>query len=299
MPPWITVHDERFKRLCLPNAPLATLGEGYGWLEGPVWFADANQLLVSDIPNDRIMRWSEHGGMSVFRQPSNFANGQTRDRQGRLLTCSHRGRCIYRTEWDGTITVLASHYDGKQLNSPNDIVCSSDGTIWFSDPPYGSNTDYEGGKHAAELPPTLYKLDPAGKLSIASDTIVGPNGLCFSPDERLLYVADSGEQFGDGADRHIKAFDVIEGRLHGGRLFHTVSPGFADGMCCDEDGRVWSSAADGVHCIEPDGTHIGTILTGDTVANLCFGGRNYAQLFICASHRLMTVFTNVRGAQRP
>ena len=299
MPDWIAQLDPRFKSCVLPNAPLLTLGEGYAWLEGPVWFADADQLLVSDLPNNRILRWTEDAGVSVFRQPSNFANGHTRDRHGRLIGCSHRGRSITRTELDGSVTVLADRFEGKRLNGPNDVVVASDGAIWFSDPHYGGNTDYEGGKHVAELPPTLYRLDPNGSLAIAADDFTGPNGLCFSPDERLLYVAESGAQFGEHPTRHIRLFDVADGRLHHGRVFHEISPGFADGMRCDQDGRVWSSAADGVHCIDPDGTLIGKILTGTTVANLTFGGRNRCRMFICASHRLMAVYTNVRGAQLP
>ncbi len=299
MPDAITKFDERFDPCVLGNAELLTLGEGYAWLEGPVWFADANQLLVSDIPNDRILRWTEDSGVSVFRQPSGFANGHTRDREGRLVGCSHRGRSVQRTELDGTVTILASHYDGKPLNSPNDVVVSSDGAIWFSDPHYGGNTDYEGGKHECELPATLYRLDPSGALDIAADDFTGPNGLCFSPDERLLYVAETGAQFGDDPSRHIRVFDVADGKLHRGRSFHTISPGFADGVRCDEDGRVWSSAGDGVHCIDPDGTLLGTIQTGAVVSNLCFGGRNRSRLFMCASHRLMAIYTNVRGAQRP
>ncbi len=299
MPPWLSQYDPRFTPLVLPNAPLLTLGEGYAWLEGPVWFADANQLLVSDLPNDRVLRWTEAGGVSVFRQPSHFANGHTRDRQGRLVTCSHAGRCVTRTEWDGAETVLASHYGGKRLNGPNDVVVASDGAVWFTDPCYGANTDYEGGKHDADLPPRLYRLDPAGSLAIAADDFTGPNGLCFSPDERRLYVSETGVQFADHPERHIRVFAVADGTLHDGRVFHRVEPGYCDGLRCDEDGRIWSSAGDGVHCIDPDGTHLGSILTGDVVANLCFGGRNRARLFICASHRLMAIYTNVRGVRFP
>ena len=294
--------DPRFRSFVLTNAPLTKLGEGFGWLEGPVWFADLNCLLVSDIPNDRIMRWTEDGGMSVFRQPSGFANGHYRDTQGRLIGCSHRNRCITRTEIDGTITVLADRYEGKRLNSPNDIVCKSDGTIWFSDPYYGINTDYEGGKQTPELPPRLYRFDPRdGSLRIMADDFVGPNGLAFSPDERLLYVAETGGQFDDDTPRHIRVFDVQDdgARLSGSRVFHEVSPGFADGFRVDEDGNVWSSAGNGVHCIAPDGTPLGVINVPSLVSNLTFGGRNRARLFICASHTLYAIYTNQRGAQRP
>ena len=299
MPSWIVELDPRFHPCVLPNAPLLTLGEGYAWLEGPVWFGDARHLLVSDLPNDRVLRWTEEAGVSVFRQPSGFANGHARDREGRLVGCSHHGRCLTRTELDGRITVLADRFAGKRLNGPNDVVVARDGAVWFSDPLYGGSTDYEGGKHAMELPATLYRLDPGGALEVAADDFTGPNGLCFSPDERTLYVAETGSQFAAQPVRHIRAFDVVEGRLRRGRVFHSVSPGAADGLACDTDGRVWSSAGDGVHCIDPDGTVLGKVLTGGTVANLCFGGRNNARLFICASHRLMALYTNVRGSQLP
>ena len=255
----IEICDERFRSYVLPNAPLLKLGEGFAWLEGPVWFADHDCLLVSDLPNDRIMRWTPDGGLSVFRSPSGFANGHTRDREGRLIGCSHQHRCITRTELDGRITVLADRHDGRRLNSPNDIVCRSDGTIWFSDPHYGINTDYEGGKQISELPPALYRFDPRdGSLRVMADDFAGPNGLAFSPDERLLYVAESGPQFAADPDRHIRVFDVADDgeRLSGARIFHAVTPGFADGFRVDQDGNVWSSAGDGVHCIAPDGTKL-------------------------------------------
>jgi gluconolactonase len=293
--------DDRFRAMVLPNAQLEILGEGYRWLEGPVWFADHDCLYVSDLPNDRLLRWSEGGGVSVFRRPSGFANGHARDRQGRLIGCSHHDRCVTRTELDGTVTVLASHYGGKRLNSPNDIVCRSDGSIWFSDPPYGINTDYEGGKQVAELPPTLYRLDPAtGALAIAADDFEGPNGLAFSPDERILYVAETGRMFDPEPRQYIRRFRVDEGgRLSGGEQFHKVRPGFADGFRVDEQGNVWSSAADGVHCISSEGELLGKILTPSLVSNLAFGGRNRSRLFLCASQRLMAIYTNVRGCVRP
>jgi gluconolactonase len=296
------IHDPAFRSCVLPNAPLEKLGDGCRWLEGPVWFADLECLLVSDVPNDRILRWTESGGISLFRQPSGFANGHTRDREGRLLGCSHRHRCITRTELDGTITVLADRYRGKRLNSPNDIVCKSDGTIWFSDPPYGINTDYEGGRQQPELPANLYRFDPRdGALTVVADDCDGPNGLCFSPDERVLYVADSGVQFASDPKQHIRAFDVADGgaALRRPRVLHKVEPGFADGMRCDEAGRIWSSAGDGVHCIDPSGQLLGKIRVAATVSNLTFGGRHRSRLFICASQTLCAVYLNVRGAQRP
>ncbi len=294
--------DPLFKGYVLPNAPLVTLGEGYAWLEGPVWFGDQDCLLVSDLPNDRILRWAASGGVSVFRQPSGFANGHARDREGRLIGCSHAGRCVTRTELDGRITVLAKRYQGRRLNAPNDVVVKSDGTIWFSDPHYGINTDYEGGKQVPELPPTLYRLDPAdGSLSVVADDFQGPNGLCFSPDERRLYVSETGPQFVESPVQHIRVFDLADdgSKLLDGRVFHTISPGYADGMRCDQHGNVWSSAADGVHCIDPAGALLGKILVPHTVANLAFGGRNRSQLFLCGSHTLYSIYTNVRGAGLP
>lgn len=297
---WVIACDPRFSALTLGNAPLEVLGEGFAWLEGPVWFADHDCLLFSDLPNDRVMRWSETGGVSVFRKPSGFANGHTRDLEGRLISCSHRRRCVTRTELDGRETVLASHFDGRRLNSPNDVVVDAHGVIWFSDPPYGIQTDYEGGKAEPELPPTLYRLDPrAGRLEVAADDFEGPNGLCFSPDGRLLYVAETGAQFAEDPVRHIRVFDVADGRLRNGRVFHTVAPGYADGLRCDEEGRIWTSSGEGVHCLDPSGALLGKILTGGVVSNIAFGGRARSRLFICAAHRLMAVYTNVRGAQRP
>lgn len=294
--------DRRFKRFIQFNAPLETLADGFRWLEGPVWFGDHQCLLFSDIPNDRIMRWSEAGGVQVFRQPAGFPNGQTRDRQGRLITCLHHERCVVRTELDGTIIVLADRYAGKRFNSPNDVIVKSDGTIWFSDPPYGIQSDYEGGLQASEQPPRVYRLDPRdGSLSIVADDFDGPNGLCFSPDERRLYIADTGAQFAEDPLQHIRVFDVDEDAtpLHNGRVFHKVSPGNADGFRCDEAGHVWTSADDGVHCIDPDGDVLGKVLVPAKVANLTFGGRNRSRLFICASQTLYAIYLNCRGAQRP
>lgn len=296
------IHDARFRSFVLPNAPLECLAEGFRWLEGPVWFADHDCLLFSDIPNNRVMRWSESGGVSVFRQPSDFANGHARDPEGRLIECSHRARCIRRTELDGRITVLADRYRGKQLNSPNDVVVKSDGTIWFSDPQYGINTDYEGGKQESELPAALYRLDPRdGSLRVMADDFAGPNGLCFSPDERFLYVSESGPQFAAAPDRYIRVFDVAADglALRNGRVFHRISPGYADGFRCDSDGNVWSSAGDGVHVIDPGGTLLGKIRVPHTVSNLTFGGRYRSRLFLCASQSLYAIYVNRRGAVRP
>ena len=301
MPDPYEIVDPRFKRMVLPNAPLVKLGEGFAWLEGPVWFADQQCLLVSDLPSNRVLRWTASGGISVFRDPSDFENGHTRDREGRLVSCSHHGR-ITRTELDGRVTVLADRFGGEPLNSPNDVVVKSDGTIWFSDPPYGTNTDYEGGKREARLPANLYRLDPRdGSLTVVADDFEGPNGLAFSPDERRLYVAETGGQFDAEPHQFIRVFDVAEdgARLANGRVFATVSPGNSDGFRVDEEGNLWTGAGDGVHCISPSGDLLGKIKVPFTVANLAFGGRNRAQMFICASHTLYSIYTNVRGAQRP
>jgi len=294
--------DERFRSMVLPNAKLEVLAEGFRWLEGPVWFADHGSLLFSDVPNDRVMRWTQDGGVSVFRQPAGFANGHCRDREGRLIACLHEHRRVTRTEWDGSITTLACGYSGKPLNAPNDVVCRSDGSIWFTDPHYGINTDYEGGRQTPELPPSIYRLDPvSGALDLVSDDFDGPNGLAFSVDERTLYVAETGRQFVADPRQVIRALDIdVDGRrVCATREFHTVSPGYADGLRVDEAGNLWSSAADGVHCIGRDGVLLGKILTPTKTANLAFGGRNRSRLFICASGSLLAIYTNVRGTVRP
>jgi gluconolactonase len=298
----IDIIDPRFNAFVLPNAPLEKLEEGFRWLEGPVWFADLDCLLVSDVPGNRILRWTESSGVSIFRQPSHYANGHTRDREGRLIGCSHLSHCIYRTELDGHIKMLVDCYRGSQLNSPNDVVVKSDGTIWFTDPVYGIVTDYEGKKREPELPPDLYRFDPRnGALTVVADDFQSPNGLCFSPDERRLYVSECGTPFATDPLQHLRVFDVsADGdRLSNPRVFHKVTPGFTDGLRCDEDGNVWSSAGDGVHCIDPCGTLLGKIKVPHTVSNLTFGGRERSRLFICGSHTLYAMYVNRRGAQRP
>jgi gluconolactonase len=294
--------DPRFREIALGNASLEKLADGFRWLEGPVWFADMQCLLFSDIPNDRVMRWTESGGVSVFRQPSQFANGHTRDREGRLIGCLHGARSIVRTERDGTVATLVDHYQGKPLNSPNDVVVKSDGSIWFSDPPYGIQTDYEGGRRRSQLPANLYRYDPGDQsLEVVAGDITGPNGLCFSPDEARLYVTDTGLQFDPESPRRILVYDVAaDGRtLTNRRDFYRVSPGDADGIRCDEVGNVWSSGGDGVHCIAPDGTLLGRIKLPCTVSNLTFGDRHYSRLFLCASQSLYAIWVNQRGAERP
>ncbi len=296
----IDILDEQFRGLVPGNAVLEKLAEGFRWLEGPVWFGDMGMLLFSDIPNDRVLCWSERSGVAVFRQPSQFANGHARDRQGRLISCTHRGRAILRTEHDGHVTVLADRFDGRRLNAPNDVVVKSDGTIWFSDPLYGLQTDYEGGRQESERPAAVFRLDPeSGALAVVADDFEGPNGLCFSPEERRLYVAETGDQFAPHPQRLIRVFDVSAdgASLSNGRPFHAVHPGYADGFRCDEHGNVWSGAADGVHCIAPSGKLLGKIRVPCSVENLTFGDRNGSRLFICAAHTLYAIFLNVRGAR--
>ncbi len=296
------IRDSRFGHYILANAPLEKLAEGFRWIEGPVWMGDADCLLFQDLPRNRTMRWNEATGVSVYRAPSDYANGQTRDRQGRLIACSHRGRCLYRTELDGRVTTLVTRHDGKRLNAPNDVVVKSDGSIWFTDPLYGIQTDYEGGRQTSEQPPALYRLDPdAGTIRVMAGDFDGPNGLAFSPDERRLYVAETGDQTGENPRQFIRVFDLAPDglRLTGGDVFHKIEPGYADGFRVDEDGNLWSSAADGVHCVSPDGALLGKVLVPHSVSNITFGGLMKNRLFIGGSHTLYAIYLNRRGVQWP
>jgi gluconolactonase len=297
--PAIRVLDPRFARYRLANASVERIATGFRWAEGPVWFGDLRCLLWSDIPNDRIMRWVEETGeVSVFRSPSHNANGHTRDRQGRLVSCEHDTRRVTRTEPDGTVTVLMDRFEGKRLNAPNDVVVPSDGSIWFTDPGYGILVNYEGHRAEFELPTAVYRLDPATGAAVAVIThMVRPNGLCFSPDESLLYVVDTGV-----APRTILVFDVVGGtRVANGRLFADMSPGSSDGIRCDVDGNVWSAAGgggdgfDGVLVMAPDGTRIGQILLPEKCANLCFGGVKRNRLFMAASQSIYALYVEAQG----
>ena len=297
----IEIYDRRFAHYVLANAPLEELASGFRWLEGLVWMGDAGCLLFQDLPRDRTMRWIEDVGVSVYRSPSGYANGQARDIAGRLISCSHRERCLFRTELDGKLTRLIDHHDGRRLNAPNDVAVKSDGSIWFTDPLYGIQTDYEGGRQPSEQPPALYRFEPdSGRIEIVAEDFDGPNGLAFSPDESRLYVAETGDQTSDEPKQYIRAFDVdSDGRLSGGDIFHKVEPGYADGLCADEDGNIWSSAADGVQCIDPTGRLLGKVLVPYRVSNLCFGGPCKNRLFIGGSHTLYAIFLNRRGALWP
>ncbi|MGQ0566461.1 MAG: SMP-30/gluconolactonase/LRE family protein [Gemmobacter sp.] len=298
------IHDPRFRAMHVGSAGLDRLWTGARWAEGPVWFADLNCLLFSDIPNQRMLRWSPDapdGGVSVFRSPSNFANGHTRDREGRLVSCEHGTRRVTRTEVDGSITVIADRYNGKRLNSPNDVVVRSDGSIWFTDPTYGILSAYEGYRADPEQAArNVFRCDPAtGVVTSVADDFNQPNGLAFSPDETRLYVADSAASHDPSLPRHIRVFDVDGDRLENGRVFATIDQGIPDGIRVDADGNLWSSAGDGVHCFAPDGTRLGKVLVPEPVANLCFGGARRNRLFITATTSLYAVYLAVTGAQRP
>jgi len=256
----------------------------------------------SDIPNNRMLKWTAGGGVTEFRKPSNYANGHTRDREGRLVSCEHGARRVTRTEWDGSITVLADKYKGKRLNSPNDVVVKSDGTVWFTDPPYGILSDYEGHKGESEIGAChVYRFDPkTGKLTIAADDFDKPNGLAFSPDEKILYIADTGASHDPEGPRHIRAFKVgKDGKLTGGKVFAVCDSGLFDGFRCDEDGNIWSSAGDGVHCFSPKGELLGKIRVPEVVSNVTFGGPKKNRLFITATTSLYAIYLNRRGVQWP
>ncbi len=306
--PAVEVVDPRFAKYRVLNAAVERLYTGARWAEGPVWFADGRYLLFSDIPNNRMLRWLEDTEeVSVFRSPSNFSNGNYRDRQGRLLTCEHLTRRLTRTEWDGTISVLMDAFHNKKLNAPNDLTVHSDGAIWFTDPGYGIMTNYEGQKAAFELPANVYRLDPKTReATVVATDLVKPNGICFSPDEKGLYIVDTGEQAHSSDPHPIRVYDVEDGvRLKNGRVFADMSPGLSDGIRCDTDGNLWSAAGwgsepfNGVHIFAPDGALIGKIHLPETCANLCFGGRNGNRLFMAASQSVYALYVNARGAQLP
>jgi len=297
--PALRALDPRFEELVLFNAAVERIATGHRWVEGPVWFGDHGCLLFSDIPSDRILRWdAATGAVTTFREPSRHANGNTRDRQGRLVTCEHLTRQVTRTEHDGSVTMLAGTYRDWRLNAPNDVVVAADGAVWFSDPGYGILSDYEGRVADLELPTAVYRLDPdRGDLRAVVEDLERPNGLCFSPDGALLYVVDSGS-----SPRTIHVYDVADGAAGGGRVFVDMSPGSSDGIRCDVRGNLWAAAGgggdgyDGVHVFAPDGTLIGQVVLPESCSNLCFGGPARNRLFMTASRSVYSVYVNTTGA---
>jgi gluconolactonase len=302
--PSVEIVDERFERLVFGNVHLDKLYSGCRWAEGPAYQAAGKYLVWSDIPNDRVMRFDEtDGSVSVFMSPCMNQNGHFVDREGRLVSCEHRGRCISRIEHDGSRTVLADRFLGKKLNSPNDLVVKSDGSIWFSDPTYGIDSSYEGDASSSEIGASnVYRLDPAsGELTVVATDFVKPNGLAFSADERLLYVADTGATHVKNGPRHIRVAEVSgDGRaLEPTKLFATCTVGLFDGFRLDTSGNLWTSAGDGVHVYAPDGALIGKIKVPEVVANLCFGGPRRNRLYICGTTSLYAIYVNARGATWP
>jgi gluconolactonase len=302
--PWVNVIDDRFRKMVNQNAAVERLYTGTRWGEGPVWFGDGRYLLWSDIPNNRILRWVEESGqVNVFRNPSNNSNGNTRDAQGRLITCERRQ--VTRTEPDGKITVLMDRFQGKRLNSPNDVAVHPDGHVWFTDPGYGIMTWYEGEHEPFELPTRTYRLNPAtGQATVANEEIEKPNGICFSPDFKMLYVVDTADN--PGGPHNIHVFDVMDGaRLANRRVFYDMGAAGGDGIRCDREGNLWAGAGwgtekdDGVHVIAPDGKLIGKIHLPEACANLCFGGAKKNRLFMTASQSLYALYVEAQGAQVP
>jgi len=302
--PDIIALDPRF-RFNVYTGGIERLATGFRWCEGPVYFRDLRCLIWSDIPNNRMMRWNEEDGtVSVFRQPSNYANGNTRDREGRLITCEHDTRRVTRTEHDGRITVIIDRFDGKPLNSPNDVVVSSDGAIWFTDPGYGIQGNYESSaRREFELPTNVYRVDPgSGAATVVAGDFVRPNGLAFSPDEKRLYIVESA---GAAQGSLIRVFDVDGKRLGKGRVFAQMGKGTADGVRTDVHGNVWCTygwadpSEDGVRCYAPDGDLIGRIHLPEVAGNLTFGGPKRNRLMVCASTSIYSVYLNDVGAQVP
>ena len=282
--------SEAFRKVITPDSRVEKICDGLTFTEGPAWFAEGNFLVFSDIRDNKLMRWSEKDGMTVFREASGAANGNTVDRQGRLVTAGHGSRTLHRTEKDGTITLLADSYRGKRLNSPNDVVVKSDDTIWFTDPPYGIQPEEQ------EQPVSyVFRFDPNGSLTVVADDFSRPNGLALSPDEKLLYIADSEHSLG-----HIRAFDVKpDNTLANGRVFATISPGIPDGFRLDTEGRVYTSAGDGVHVYTPEGELLGKVLCEQSPANCVFGGPGKHTLFMTSRTSVYRVVLATTGAQTP
>lgn len=298
MPALYEIADSAFHRLILSNAEADCLYEGGRWLEGPLWLADSEQLLFSDIPEDRVLRWVPGLGVEVFSR-GGHQNGRTRDRWGRVVACEHGGRRLVAREFDGSLTVLATHHQGRRLNSPNDVVARADGSLWFTDPDYGILSDYEGVRSAPEQAAChVFRLDAgASEPQAVVSTMVRPNGLAFSPDGQWLYVADSGASHVPGTPPEIRRFACRPGgTLEPAGVLAVLDCGIPDGMAVDEHGNVWSSAGDGVHCFAPDGRLLGKLRLGCVTSNLCFGGPRRNRLFITSARRLFALYVNVRGA---
>jgi len=296
--------DERFGKLVFGNVHLEKLYTGCRWAEGPAYFPASRYLVWSDIPNDRLLRYDETNGVvSVFLSPANNHNGHTVDRQGRLVSCEHRGRCVSRIEHDGSRRVLADRFEGKRFNSPNDVVVKSDDSIWFTDPTYGIDSDYEGDAAPHEIGSSnVYRIDPTtAEVSAVATDFVKPNGLAFSSDEKQLYIADTGASHVADGPRHIRVANVAaDGRSLGpAKLFATCTEGLFDGFRVDTNGNIWTSAADGVHVYAPDGTLLGKIRVPEVVANVCFGGPKRNRLYVCGTTSLYAVYVNARGATWP
>jgi gluconolactonase len=297
--PAVEVLDPSFAQYRLFSAAVERLATGFRWAEGPVWFGDARCLLWSDIPNNRIMRWDEEtGGVTTFRKPSDFANGNTRDREGRLVTCEHGGRRVTRTEYDGAVTVLMDRFEGKRLNSPNDVVVKSDGSIWFTDPVFGILGNYEGVQAEPELGQNVYRIDgQTGQASVVAADVRGPNGLAFSRDESILYLVESRAT----PNRLILAYDVDGAKLKNQRVFIDAGPGTPDGFRVDVDGNLWcgwgmgSDELDGVMIYNREGAVIGRIRLPERCANVCFGGRRRNRLFMAASQSIYALYVNTQG----
>ncbi|MBV1694364.1 MAG: SMP-30/gluconolactonase/LRE family protein [Hyphomicrobiales bacterium] len=294
--------DDRFRDLFVGHMRVERLWTGARWAEGPVWFAAHRTVVWSDIPNNRMMRLDEVSGqVSVFRQPSSYSNGNTIDASGRQITCEHQTRRVTRTEHDGTITVLADRFEGKRFNSPNDVAVKSDGSIWFTDPDYGILSNYEGDRAVPEIGGcNVYRIDPSGAVTAVATDFVKPNGIAFSPDERFLFVADTGRSHVANGPAHIRRFEISADGSKLGRsiVYAECTAGLFDGFRFDTAGNLWSSAGDGVHVYEPGGTLIGKILIPEIVANVTFGGVKRNRLFICATTSLYAAYTTATGAAR-
>lgn len=306
--PDVVALDKRFNKYKIGNTPILRLGTGYMWAEGTAWNSQGHYLIWSDIPNDRQLRWLEEDGhISTFRSPVGYTNGNTFDWEGRLVSCEHGNRRVTRVEHNGSQTVIADKWNGKQLNAPNDAVVTPDGAIWFTDPGYGALMDYEGNRGDLLIKEAVYRVDKTGKMTMVTDEIFKPNGLCFSPDYKKLYVADTGSTHDEKAPKNIKVWDVNGVSLRNGKQFVSmelpgVGIGIADGIRADMDGNIWvatgwvGSGYDGVHVFAPDGQRIGLIRIPETCANLAFGGRKRNRLFIAGGQSLYAVYVEARGA---